>query len=157
LISRKISINAAPGAKILAGEILVLGRTGSGETYASGFLRDVWHIHRQDRLVWADALCLDKNIPDVLSHPACFDGATAQATAIYICDDPEEHLDEARDMITSADDAVLSSATIVNGILILRWLGKDAYHLRHAFAEFWKSFRHFAGGEVPELPKIWSV
>jgi len=52
---------------------------------------------------------------------------------------------------------VLSSATVVNGILVMRWLGQDAYHLRQDFAEFWKAFRHHAGGYATELPRLWYV
>ena len=156
-LHRRISLNAAPCARILAGEILVLGRVGSGERFSSGFLRDAWEIRQSGRLIWADALCLDNDIPGVLTHPACFDGATALATAVYVCDDPGPHLDAARDMISIDGDAVLSSATIVNGVLVLRWLARDGYHLRHAFAEFWKAFRHHAGGQAPELPRLWYV
>jgi len=156
-LRRRISLNAGPGARILAGEILVLGRVGSGERFSSGFLRDAWEVRLLDRLVWADALCLDNDIPGVLTHPACFDGATALATAVYVCGDPAAHLDAARDMVSATGDGVLSSATLVNGILVMRWLGQDAYLLRHAFAGFWKAFRHHAGGRPPELPRLWYV
>ena len=62
-----------------------------------------------------------------------------------------------RGMIEVDGDRVLSSATLVNGVLVLRWLGKDASLLRQAFAEFWKAFRHNAGGQAPKLPRLWSV
>jgi urease accessory protein len=156
-LRRRTSINAAPGSRVLAGEILVLGRVGSGEKISSGFLRDAWEVYRQGKLVWADALCLDDDIPGILSHPACFDGATALATVVYVCDDPAAHLDIAREMISDEDKDVLSSATVVNEVLVLRWLAKDAYSLRQSFAEFWKAFRHHAGGRPAELPRLWYV
>ena len=109
------------------------------------------------RLVWADTLYLDNDIPRVFSHPACFDGATALATAVYVCDDPAVHLDAAREMVSVDGDKLLSSATVVNGVLVMRWLGQDAYHLRQAFGEFWKAFRHHAGGQAPTLPRLWYV
>ncbi len=156
-LRRRVSLNAAPGARIFAGEILVLGRIGSGERFSSGFLRDTWEVRLGGRLIWADTLCLDNDIPGVLTHPACFDGATALATAVYVCSDPTAHLDAARDIISGDDDNVLSSATLVNGVLVVRWLGPDAYHLRQAFAKFWKAFRHYAGGQSPALPRLWYV
>jgi urease accessory protein len=157
MLRRRTSINAVPGARVMAGEILVLGRVGSGEKFSSGFLRDAWKVYRQDKLFWADALCLEDDIPSILSHPACFNGATALATAVYVCDDPAAHLDAAREMISTEDNDVLSSATVVNGVLVLRWLAKDAYSLRQAFAEFWKAFRHHAGDRPAELPRLWYV
>ncbi len=156
-LRRRISVKAARGARILAGEILVLGRVGSGERFSSGFLRDAWEVWLMDRLTWADALYLDNDISGVLSHPACFDGATALATAVYVCGDPAVHLDAARDMLSATGDNVLSSATVVNGVLVMRWLGQDAYHLRQAFGGFWKVFRHHAGGQAAELPRLWYV
>jgi urease accessory protein len=156
-LRRKTVINASRGAHVLAGEILVLGRTGSGEVFSTGFLQDAWEVNIDNRLIWADALCLDNNIPSVLSHPACFDGATALATAVYVCDNPAEHIEAARKMLSLDDSKVLTSATVVNGVLVLRWLGKDAYNLRQAFAEFWKAFRHYAGGRPAELPRLWYV
>ena len=157
MLRRRISLNAAPSARILAGEILVLGRVGSGERFSSGFLRDAWEVRQSGRLVWADALCLDDDISAVLAHPACFDGATAVATAVYVCADPALHLDAAREIISETAGSVLSSATVVNGVLVMRWLGQDAYDLRQAFADFWKGFRHRACGQAPKLPRLWSV
>jgi urease accessory protein len=156
-LRRRTTIRAAPGSRVLAGEILVLGRVGSGEHISSGFLRDAWEVYRQDKLVWADALCLDDDISNILSHPACFDGATALATAVYVCDDPAAHLETAREMILGEDKDVLSSVTVVNEVLVLRWLAKDAYSLRQSFAEFWKAFRHHAGDRPAELPRLWYV
>lgn len=156
-LCRRISLNAARGARILAGEILVLGRLGSGERFSSGFLRDAWEVRVLGRPVWADTLCLDGDIPGVFNHPACFDGAAALATAVYVCDDPAAHVDKIREMISCEGDRVLSSVTLVNSVLVMRWLGQDAYLLRQAFAEFWKAFRHHAGGRPLELPRLWYV
>jgi urease accessory protein len=157
MLRRRTVVNAAPGARVLAGEILVLGRVGSGEQFSSGFLRDTWEVHLAGRLAWADALCLEDDISGVLAHPACFDGATALGTAVYVCDEPAVHLEAARGIISGKDDGVLSSATVANGVLILRWLAKDAYSLRQEFAEFWKAFRHHAGDRPAKLPRLWYV
>jgi len=156
-LRRRITVNAAPGARVLAGEILVLGRLGSGERFSSGLLRDAWEVWLLDRPIWADALCLDNDIPGVLNHPACFDGAAALATAIYVCRDPAAHLDTARDMIAVEGDKLLSSVTLVNGVLVMRWLGQDAYCLRRAFADFWQAFRHHAGEHPAKLPRLWHI
>ena len=83
-LDRITRIDAAPDAQVLAGEIIVLGRRGSGETFEHGFLREAWRINHKNRLAWADTLLLDKIKNGPLHHPAGFDGAAAIATAVYI-------------------------------------------------------------------------
>ena len=82
-LDRVTRIDYAPGARVLAGEILVFGRHARGETLTCGRLRDAWEVRRQGRLIWADALVLAGDLAAVLAAPACFAGAVAMATVIY--------------------------------------------------------------------------
>ena len=58
-LDRGLTIDLAPGADLLAGEILVFGRRARGETMRAGALRDRWSIRRDAKRVWDDALILD--------------------------------------------------------------------------------------------------
>jgi urease accessory protein len=111
-------------------------------------------VHREGRLVWADALHLENDIADTFAEPACFDGATAQATAIYAGDDAFQHLDLARSLL---DDKLRTAATVVNGVLVVRWLGPDPAQLRRAFGKFWAGFRHGSTGRPATLPRLWTI
>jgi urease accessory protein len=158
-LRRRTAIELAAGAKILAGEILVFGRIASGERLSHGLVREEWNVRRDGRFVWADALHLEGDMEDIFADPVCFSGATTQATAIYADDNPVEYLDLARSLLAKADgDGDLrAAATVVNGVLVARWLGRDPARLRRAFGEFWAGFRHGCAGLPATLPRLWTI
>lgn len=49
------------------------------------------------------------------------------------------------------------AATVVGGVLIARWLGRDARAVRRAFAGLWVALRQELAGLPPLLPRLWSV
>jgi urease accessory protein len=150
-LRRQLTLKAAAGANFLAGEMLIFGRTAMGEELKHGLLRDAWSVELDGSLVWMDALHLEDDIAEKLSHPACFNGARACATAV--ASNPD-HLDLARTLI--ADDAVEAGATVVNGLLIVRWLSVDAPALRRSFEKFWCGYRA-AEGLLAQLPRLWHI
>jgi urease accessory protein len=68
-LRRTARMHLDAGARILAGEFLVLGRIASGETVRGGYLRDAWEVRQNGRLIWADALRIDGSFA-ALSRPA---------------------------------------------------------------------------------------
>ena len=154
---RNTRIEAASGARVLAGEMLVFGRVARGEKVTDGLIRDAWEIRRDGKLVWADALHMETPLADVLAHPAGFDGAVACATAVYVGDDAADLLEGARASLGDDGDELRGGATLVNGVLILRWLGRDAFTLRRAYGSFWEAFRQEAAGLPGSLPRLWHM
>jgi len=155
-LRRRTLINAAPGAAVLAGEMLVFGRIASGETFSRGLLRDAWEVRRDDKLIWADALHLEGDVASQLDNPAGFGAARAMATAVVVCDDAANYLQTARE-IAEASSGVWASATVVNGVLLVRWLSEDPQRLRQAFDQGWCELRQTIGGYAPQLPRIWHI
>jgi urease accessory protein len=142
----------------MAGEFLVLGRTAHGERLTRGLARDAWEIRRRGSLVWADALHLEGDLARAIADPAGLAGAVAYATFVYAADDAAERIELARGLLPANDEGVLrSGATIVNGVLVVRWLARDAFALRAAFAAFWVAFRRRAGGGAGGLPRLWTI
>ncbi|MBI2586171.1 MAG: urease accessory protein UreD, partial [Rhodospirillales bacterium] len=156
-LERRTRIEIAPGARALAGEILVFGRIAGGERLSRGLVRDAWEVHREGSLAWADALHLEDEMAGVLADPACFDGAVAYGTAVYVDDEPLRRLDLARSLLTLGDAGLRAGATVVNGVLVARWLGRDAEAVRRAFGDFWAAFRAATGGRRNILPRLWHV
>ncbi|NQV82997.1 MAG: urease accessory protein UreD [Rhodospirillales bacterium] len=156
-LRRRTIVDLQPGARILAGEILVFGRIASGERMSQGLIREAWELRRDGRLVWADALHLDGDMEAVFANPACFDGATAMATAIYSGDDAAQYLEQARALLGEGTEHLRCGATVINGVLVLRWLGRDAEPLRRAFGKFWAAFRHASGSLPATLPRLWNI
>lgn len=48
-------------------------------------------------------------------------------------------------------------AGIINGVLVARWLDRDAQSLRAAFGQTWKTLRHQALGLPAQLPRLWDI
>lgn len=145
------------GARLLAGEMIVFGRTAMGESMTQGLVRDVWEVRRDGRLVWSDALHLDENLEDALQAAAGFDGALAYASLIYVGDDADGQLSAARELLEAAAPDVLSSATCVGDVLILRWVSRDSLTLRNAYGEFWGGFRNRIAGYPAAMPRLWNM
>ena len=157
-LRRRTVADVAAGGRLMAAEAIVLGRTARGEQLTRGLARDAWEIRRQGRLVWADALHLEGDLARLIADPAGLDGAVALATFVHVADDAAEHLDLARALLPANDEGALKAgATVVNGVLVARWLARDAFVLRASFGAFWAGFRQRAGGKAGGLPRLWSI
>ena len=156
-LNRTTRIEAEVGAKILAGEYLVFGRRGSGESFSSGYLRDAWEVRRENKLIWADTLLLENNVSEILNHPACLDDAAAAATVVFIGDDAETYLREARAILEDNCGTIRAGVSAVNGILVARLIGKDTLNLRYALGGFWQHLRHTVGLLPMSMPRLWQI
>ncbi len=156
-LRRRTVVEAAPGAHVLAGEMLALGRAARGERLSCGLLRDAWEVRRGGRLAWAEALHVEDDMADVLAHPAGLGGAVACATAVYVADDAGARLDAARALLEDAGNGVQSAATVVNGVLVARWIATEGAALRRAYGAFWAGFRREVAGLPARLPRLWYI
>jgi urease accessory protein len=159
-LRRETRIDLAPGSAFLGGDIVVFGRRARGESFTSGFLREVWEVRRGGELVWGDALHLEDDVERIVAHPACFDGAAAFATMILSPSeqDPRRFLECARAVqATGAGGILRAGVTAIAGLVIARWLAADASLLRRAYASLACHFRCTALGLAPRLPRIWHV
>jgi urease accessory protein len=96
---RQILLELAPSARLLAGEITILGRSAHGERLSSGSIRDRWAVRSGGRLLWADALRLEGELETCLEAPFGFAGAKALATLVYAAEDARRWLEPARGLI----------------------------------------------------------
>jgi len=154
-LRRRTRVDVSPGGRLLAGEMLVFGRTAHGERLTHGLVHDRWDVRREGRTVWSDSFRLAGDIAEPLAHPAGLDGATAYATAVYVGDDAKHRLADARDGL--GGPGVRAAATCVGGVLVVRWLGANATAVRRSFGMFWAGFRALAAGLPPSLPRLWHV
>ena len=150
---RRTRVALAPEARFLGCELAVFGRAARGERFLSGRLHDGWRVSRGDRLVWADALHLDGDVGAALAHPAGFDGAGACATVIYAADDAGEQLGKARGLLETATSRC--GVTVVNGILLARFLARDAAEVRRDVADYCAGLRAAVAGLPRRLPRVW--
>jgi urease accessory protein len=154
-IGRQLVLDLAPGARALAGEMMVFGRAAHGESLAWGSVSDRWWLCRGGRLLWADALRLDGTLAPCLTAPFGFAGARAMATLVYVAEDAAAWLEPARELVGAG--GVISGVTCLPRVLIGRWLGADAQALRIAYGRFVARFRALVAGLPPRMPTVWQI
>ena len=153
---RQTNLSLNGDARILAGEFLVFGRHAMGEKMTQGLVRDCWNVSVDGRAIWADAFHMDGALDAIIDHPAGLGGATAVANCVYAGLDAHAYLDLAIDILIEHKQ-VRSGASVVNGVLLIRWLGTDVFSLRKLFADFWMKFRNQVGGQPERLPRLWDI
>lgn len=153
-LRRCFTADLAPGARLLALESVVLGRTAMNERFDEGLLHDAWRIRRNGRLIWADALHLDGDIAKQRARPFGFGKACATATLLYVGEDAATHLEVVRELL--AADSDLGAVTCMDGLLIVRFLADDAARLRPLTMRVAGGLRNMATGLRPHLPRVWS-
>ena len=158
-LRRLTTAEVAPDARLLAGEIVVFGRTAMGERVTAGLVRDAWDVYRDGRLVWSDAVHIDDALKQTLAAPSGFDGAVAFASLVYVGDDAADRLATARDLLTaiSNDGTLRAGATVLGDVLVVRWLGRETRPLRQAYGGFWAAFRHNLAGYPQTMPRLWDI
>jgi len=154
-LRRRTHVDVAPGGRLLACEMVVLGRVAAGERFTAGLLLDAWRVHRAGRLVWVDALRLDGPPPVV----AGFGDAAATAMALYAGDDAAAHLEAAREAIDAAcvlAPDLKAGVTVVNGLLLARFLGAP-FAVRRGLVSWLANMRTVCLDLPARLPRVWHV
>jgi urease accessory protein len=146
-LARRLDIVLAADARLLAAEMLVLGRAARAERFTRGALRDRWCIRREGRLLWVDALHL---APDIIPNRFTLDGAGALATLVLAMPEAALHRDLAREL------AAGGAGLVAPGLLVARWLG-EAGQVRAALAAALVALRAQALGLPARLPRLWRI
>lgn len=144
-LKRRTVAEVEPGGRLLACEMVVLGRAASGERFTRGLLLDSWSVRRIGRLLWTDTLRVEG---ETLTG-AGFGAANALATVIGVWDEPPSHFERARAILETAAE-VRAGVTLVNGVVVGRILG-EATAVRVAAIHFLTEFRGL------RLPRVWHV
>jgi len=152
-LHRSFEADLAADACLLATESIVLGRSAMNEVLRSGLVHDSWRIRRNGRLVFADALRLDRDIEALRRAPFGFGGATALGTLIYAA----PHADALLELIRASmqPHAGILAATARDDLLIVRFLSSQAQLLRNAIVATAGLIRHITQNLSPRLPQVW--
>ncbi|MEM9853966.1 MAG: urease accessory protein UreD [Pseudomonadota bacterium] len=140
-LDRRTLIDCAPGATVVALEMLVFGRAAMGETLERFSLRDRRDIMRAGAPAWVDALALDEGL---IGHPAGLGSARAIATLAYMGDEAQAVCHR----LASEPDVCVSAW---EGKCILRAASHDLWPLKKAMA---RAIKTMTGGT---LPRVWAV
>lgn len=150
-VRRTVDARLAKDATFLGVESIVLGRGAMGETYESGLIHDAWRIWRADQLIWADALHLSGDIAALNAAAFHLGGVQAMSTIVYAGTDAAEHLALARDLTQG-----LGGATLLPGLLILRFVHADPHFLRGRVMAALGALRAGVYALPQTLPTVWT-
>ncbi len=149
-LSRTINIDLDPNASLLMLEMGVFGRTAMGETLTSGYFNDQWRIHRDGRLIHAEAVLLDGDIGQKLATPAAGGGHISMGTLIYRAGDAEASQTMTREHFAAYADLQIAVSAWQQK-LVIRAVASDHARLKAAFNSFLTTFR-----QAP-VPRVWHL
>lgn len=151
-LRRRLQVDMADDASLLAVETVVLGREAMGETVSTGFLSDAWRIRRGGALVYADTLRLAPPFDVARVQAAAAGGGRAMASLLYVAGDASARLDSARATLARlCREDLKYGASSWNSLLAVRLLAPCGRPLRGALTAFLTEFR----GAPP--PRVWSL
>lgn len=151
-LRRRLDVDIAGDARLVAVESIVLGRTAMGEEVISVDLADHWRVRRDGRLIYADALRLSGDSRAILAGGATGRGARAFASILVAAPDASSRLDRARELIAAlAGDGIEAGASAFDGLLSIRCLALDGRHLRAIVEPLIETLT-----DRP-LPRTWSI
>jgi urease accessory protein len=153
-LHRTTEIELFAGAELLALEWLVLGRAAHGEVVDSGNISDSWRVKRDGRLIWADSFRIADDIFPHLQRKALLSNCNAIATLIYFGPCLDKRLDFLREIIASL--GCNCAATLVIGLIVVRFAAKESSDLKLALRRFLEQFGPELGSGPFRVPKMWS-
>ncbi len=149
-----LRIELAADACFVGWDVTNLGRTASGERFASGRLRQTLELVRDGELLWCERAALEGGSP-ALQSGAIMGGAPAFGTMIAA----GRNLD---DSVLGACRAVSpvsgeGAVTRLPELLVARYRGDSAPAARTYFATLWRLLRPALAGRESVPPRIWNT
>jgi len=139
-------------ARLIAWDIVCLGRTGSGERFDAGRLRTGARLVRDGRLAWTERGSIEPG-GALASSPAGLDGHSVFGTMIVAAPAIEdEWLALARSRKPKEGEG---AATRLPGVLIARYRGDSGEAAREHFSAIWGGLREPVLSHAPAEPRIW--
>jgi urease accessory protein len=147
------------GARVIASEILVLGRKDFGETFSRGEFKQSISIYREGRLVFNDTSLWR---PELLHQTVSM--SQHHVSALFWAARPVAwHEDEVAVLESRLDEITLKSGTfcgvsqVVPGLLLLRVIGSTVEDVRLITHQAWAHLRPQVFERQASLPRIWNT
>ncbi|MFO8005569.1 urease accessory protein UreD [Thioalkalivibrio sp.] len=156
----------APDARLLAWDLLGLGRPGSGDGFESGHCDSSLQVRIGGRALLAERLRTDGGDP-MLKAAWGLQGRGYLATLLAAPATPET-LVALRSRLRQVPGAVFGCTLLpvpgpgpqgqtLTGLLVCRWLAAAGEALWESMVEAWALLRPLVLGREPCLPRIWST
>ena len=145
-------VSLSASAKFIGWEITCLGRPVIDESFHTGTLRSRLNIEKEGRLLLVDALHINNR--DDLVSTAGLRGQPVTGTLVATLGESSS-LDELRRMAGSNANEL--GLTVVDGLLVARYLGDSTEMARKLFARIWRAARPLVSARPACTPRIWNT
>ena len=151
-------IDLAADSRLMAWDILCLGRAAAGERFGAGRIDLACRIERAGSPLWVERGGFDGG-DALLASPAGWAGASVCGTLLVsfpgLAGQAAGLLDACR-AIAPADGA-RHGITALPGLLVGRYLGDNSEAARQWFARLWETLRPACCGRPAVTPRIWNT
>lgn len=149
----ELAIDLAGDARFIGWDVTTLGRTASGERYASGRLEQRIEVMRDGKLAWCERAILDGG-SRALHSGAILDGAPVFGTMLAAMPSARDLLAVCRDVNCAAGEGAV---TAMHDMIVARFRGAEPSAARAYFANLWHAVRPALAGRRAVAPRIWST
>lgn len=157
------TIQLAADARYIGWEVQCLGRPTNAEAFDSGKLLFTTDLRREGKPLYKERLAVDGTndlaaLAGLNGHPV-----TATMIALPATDDAlqfaRQHCQDFAERYKSDDLASKSfvGATLLNDVLVVRYLGNSTELAHRLFRNIWLSIRPLVNGLEAVPPRIWST
>ncbi len=143
----------AEDARLIAWDIVCLGRTGSGERFDKGHMRFETRIRRGNRLAWLERGHIAPG-SRVASSDAGLAGHSVFGTLVAAGTIDDECLAACRNEVPRTGEGAV---TRLPGLLVARYRGDSSEAVRMYFTALWTCLREPVLGRAAVPPRIWST
>ncbi len=148
-------VELAEGARFIGWEMLCLGRPAANERYDSGIFDQQVQVYRAGR-----PLLLERNLFEggggILRAPWGLNDLPVTASMICTpCDEADLAAARTAMMPAAGDERI--AATLVDGLLVVRFIGRRMERARDHFIRLWETLRPRCLGIDACRPRIWDT
>ena len=153
-VSQQLNIELTQGSRFIAWDINCFGRTAGNHTFRTGKVSNRIRVFRCSVPVYVDRLCI-AGARD-LERSTGLRGAVVSGTMILTGDGTinQETLGLVRTQLEGQPNV---AATLVERLIIVRYLGDSAEQAREVFSAVWQLMRPVLFGKTAVAPRIWAT
>lgn len=160
-LHRRLEVDLAADARLLAVEAIVIGRKAMGESVQRATFRDDWTIRREGRLLHAERLALQGDLTALAGRTALGGACTAFATCLACDPGGAESIGYALARVRQTLDEVIAAipgghvraaASALPGRLVIRFAALDGQLLRSVLLPALETL-----DDGRTLPRVWRV
>lgn len=152
IVKNSLRLNLQGSARAAVWEIQCLGRPVINEIFDSGSLDSHWQVYRDNKPLLIERLRVDKDKLNILSQ---LDSCPVAGTFI-VSNADKQLIESLRDQSYSNNNGTLAM-TLIEDLLIVRYLGHSTEQARRWFAEIWSKLRIPCLETEPVVPRIWNT